>query len=181
MAGDDSKKSTEWVLADFAIRVGVQSTTRYRKGTGAKKFIRSNNPAPARQSSGRKGGICSSKTKLHRQRAGRMEQMEPGLSSSYHHGIDPARRLEFQQHTNARMMDDRARTPLTPPTASALPDSYYFGKSESSYDLLTDNVYKLENVSGIYLDEAPVFGNADVYDTAIDSPVGFLMHGNQHL
>ncbi|PQE29922.1 forkhead domain-containing protein [Rutstroemia sp. NJR-2017a WRK4] len=38
--GDEAKKSTEWVLQEFAIRDGVQSTTRYRKGTGAKRYIR---------------------------------------------------------------------------------------------------------------------------------------------
>ncbi|GAW11694.1 hypothetical protein ANO14919_010440 [Xylariales sp. No.14919] len=43
----DAKKSTEWVLENWAVRDGVQSTTRYRKG----------NPARRNCSSRRRGGV----------------------------------------------------------------------------------------------------------------------------
>ncbi|KAF7559237.1 hypothetical protein G7046_g4916 [Stylonectria norvegica] len=36
-AGGDPKRSTEWVLEDWAVRDGVQSTTRYRKGNQARR------------------------------------------------------------------------------------------------------------------------------------------------
>lgn len=66
--GNESKKSTEWMLADFAVRDGVQSTTRYRKGANTKQSSRSNHPIPARQISGRKGGLCAGKSKSQKRR-----------------------------------------------------------------------------------------------------------------
>ncbi|CZS92461.1 uncharacterized protein RAG0_03023 [Rhynchosporium agropyri] len=36
-SGDNTKKSTEWVLKESAVRNGVQPTTRYRKGAGARR------------------------------------------------------------------------------------------------------------------------------------------------
>ncbi|KAI1827199.1 hypothetical protein F4861DRAFT_436654 [Xylaria intraflava] len=65
----ETKKSTEWVLQDWAIRDGVQSTTRYRRGNpnrrgGSASHHRSQGSSnTARASSGRRGGISSSKNK----------------------------------------------------------------------------------------------------------------------
>lgn len=64
----ESKKNTEWYLTDWAIRDGVQSTTRYRKDNNNRRGGSRNprheggNPS-ARASSGRKGGITASRTK----------------------------------------------------------------------------------------------------------------------
>ncbi|KAK0731996.1 hypothetical protein B0H67DRAFT_640309 [Lasiosphaeris hirsuta] len=54
----DNKKSTEWFLEPWAIKEGVQSTTRYRKGNSSR---RSHHPSPRRDSAyghghGNKGG-----------------------------------------------------------------------------------------------------------------------------
>ncbi|KAI0997062.1 hypothetical protein K3495_g11124 [Podosphaera aphanis] len=46
---DTSKKSTEWALEPFAIKDGVQSTTRYRKGVGLKKYRQPENLRKTRQ------------------------------------------------------------------------------------------------------------------------------------
>ncbi|KAI1752717.1 hypothetical protein F4782DRAFT_546344 [Xylaria castorea] len=64
----DAKKSTVWQLAPFAIRDGVQSTTRYRKGNPARRngsaaYNRSHGNTAARASSSRKSGISTSKNK----------------------------------------------------------------------------------------------------------------------
>ncbi|KAI0457432.1 hypothetical protein F5B21DRAFT_521274 [Xylaria acuta] len=64
----DAKKSTVWQLAPFAVRDGVQSTTRYRKGnptrrSGSAAHNRSHGNIPVRASSGRRGGINTSKAK----------------------------------------------------------------------------------------------------------------------
>ncbi|KAI5927314.1 hypothetical protein F4810DRAFT_706684 [Camillea tinctor] len=63
----DVKKSTEWVLQDWAVRDGVQSTTRYRKGNPGRRAGGSHgrlhgNPS-ARASSGRKGGLSASRAR----------------------------------------------------------------------------------------------------------------------
>ncbi|RYO76320.1 hypothetical protein DL763_010594 [Monosporascus cannonballus] len=63
----ETKKNTEWVLEDWAVTKGVQSTTRYRKGNNSRRggsgHQRVHGNLSARASSGRKGGITASKTK----------------------------------------------------------------------------------------------------------------------
>ncbi|KAI0096926.1 hypothetical protein GGR51DRAFT_566912 [Nemania sp. FL0031] len=61
----ETKKSTEWMLADWAVRDGVQSTTRYRKGNPVRRCISTahHGSASARASSGRKGGINAGKNR----------------------------------------------------------------------------------------------------------------------
>ncbi|KAI0535807.1 hypothetical protein GGR58DRAFT_529072 [Xylaria digitata] len=51
----DTKKSTEWILEEWAIRDGVQSTTRYRKGNPARRR------GAAKASPGRRGGVSKPK------------------------------------------------------------------------------------------------------------------------
>lgn len=74
----EAKKSTEWVLADWAVRNGVQSTTRYRKGNPSRS--RHSNRMPSgghgfhygfengrvstKATSGRKGGCATSRSRL---------------------------------------------------------------------------------------------------------------------
>ncbi|KAI3324711.1 hypothetical protein HD806DRAFT_543366 [Xylariaceae sp. AK1471] len=64
----EPKKSTEWVLEDWAVRDGVQSTTRYRKGNpsrraGSAAHHRTHGSISSRATSGRRGGISTSKNK----------------------------------------------------------------------------------------------------------------------
>ncbi|KAE8440397.1 hypothetical protein EG329_008166 [Mollisiaceae sp. DMI_Dod_QoI] len=185
--GDDSKKSTEWVLEPFAIKDGVQSTTRYRKGTSSKKLPRPSDhnqqqhhhhPAPARQSSGRKGGICASKTKLQRQRTKEdRERMNfdarcgsgsgsgSGLGSVRSASrIDSARRAQFERQTRAHISNDRRqRSPLTPPAGEMASPAPYFSSfpkvEQEQMDVPFEDVYALEDCQGVYLDDGPLFSN----------------------
>ncbi|KAI8948570.1 hypothetical protein F4801DRAFT_581327 [Xylaria longipes] len=64
----DAKKSTVWQLAEFAVRDGVQSTTRYRKGNPARRsgsaaHNRSHGSTTGRASSVRGGGVNTSKNR----------------------------------------------------------------------------------------------------------------------
>jgi hypothetical protein len=79
-ATHDPKKSTEWVLADWAVRNGVQSTTRYRKGNPTRSrghsklmshghgfhygFQHGGTRVSTKATSGRKGGCATSRSKL---------------------------------------------------------------------------------------------------------------------
>ncbi|KAI1334358.1 hypothetical protein F5Y15DRAFT_294335 [Xylariaceae sp. FL0016] len=80
----DNKKSTEWVLEDWAVNEGVQSTTRYRKGTSNRRQASSHHrvggPLSARATSGRKGGITASKTKAANNRRHTSNQ---GINHAY--------------------------------------------------------------------------------------------------
>ncbi|KAH7156457.1 hypothetical protein EDB81DRAFT_880774 [Dactylonectria macrodidyma] len=83
-AGRDAKRSTEWVLADWAIKNGVQSTTRYRKGTATRTRGHRNKTGHAFQNghqqgghqistkaiSGRKGGNAASRAKMRSRQNG---------------------------------------------------------------------------------------------------------------
>ncbi|KAM0441094.1 hypothetical protein ACHAPT_000399 [Fusarium lateritium] len=81
--GGDPKRSTEWRLTDWAIRDGVQSTTRYRPANSARRamgskvqhhpynshghghgFQQHGNPISTKAISGRRGGCATSKSKL---------------------------------------------------------------------------------------------------------------------
>ncbi|KPM45916.1 hypothetical protein AK830_g566, partial [Neonectria ditissima] len=59
----NAKRSTEWILTDWAIRDGVQSTTRYRKDAPARNSQRAGN---------RKGGCKSSRVKTRAHPYGHM-------------------------------------------------------------------------------------------------------------
>ncbi|KAI1420180.1 hypothetical protein F5Y12DRAFT_792100 [Xylaria sp. FL1777] len=69
----DTKKSSEWVLEAWAIRNGVQSTTRYRKGNptrrGGSTNHRSNGNISVRASSGRRGGVNTKNKTIGTRRA----------------------------------------------------------------------------------------------------------------
>ncbi|KAI1641355.1 hypothetical protein F4809DRAFT_5774 [Biscogniauxia mediterranea] len=81
----EPKKSTEWVLEDWAVRDGVQSTTRYRKGNpgrraGSGSHGRLHGNPSARASSGRKGGLSASRARAaHHKRHIAHHQNHPQL------------------------------------------------------------------------------------------------------
>lgn len=155
VSGDETKKSTEWVLEGFAIKDGVQSTTRYRKGTNNKRLMRSDNPTPARQISGRKGGICASKTKLHRQKMITDERRDRRSTSR----IRTPRRLQL--HRRSPAMARRQMTPLTPPNLENISSPYFVPKGEP-LDPPYEDVYGLEDVQGIYADDHPIFSSGQL-------------------
>jgi hypothetical protein len=142
------------VLEHFAVKDGVQSTTRYRKGTGAKKFMKSENPAPARQSSGRKGGISASKTKLLRQRV-RDERNDPRRS------LQRYDILRSQYPTSARSnIVHRHNSPSTPPAHEHmnLASPYFHPNPKAEqFERPLDETCGLGDVQGVYVDGGPVF------------------------
>ena len=143
------------MLEDFAIRDGVQSTTRYRKGTGNKKGARSDNPTPARQTSGRKGGLCASKSKLQRQKI--KDDREDRRSTTR---AEASRQLRLQR--NSRVVAQRQMTPLTPPNLENVASPYFFPKNEP-LDLPYEDIYGLEDVQGVYVDDhGPLFCNGQL-------------------
>ncbi|TVY40992.1 Fork-head transcriptional regulator [Lachnellula subtilissima] len=160
-SGDETKKSTEWVLEEFAIKDGVQSTTRYRKGTGAKKFMKTENPAPSRQSSGRKGGISASKTKMQRQQ---QRSMSGTHRSRHGHGYEFLRsHFPTQRHSS----------PPTPPTHENIPGAgcnpYFFPKQQ--LEMPYEDMCGLQDVQGVYIDDhGPIFANNHDYASADGLP-----------
>jgi hypothetical protein len=151
-------------LEEFAVRDGVQSTTRYRKGTGNRKAARSENPTPARQTSGRKGGLCASKTKLQRQKT--KEDRADRRST------DTSRQLQL--HRNSRAVPRRQTSPLTPPNVENVSSPYFFPKSEP-LDVPYEDIYGLEDVQGVYVeDHEPLFSNGQPspFDSKYHLPVG---------
>jgi hypothetical protein len=149
--GDDTKKSTEWVLEDFAIKDGVQSTTRYRNT--AKKSTRMDNPVSARQSSGRKGGVGGSKNITQKQRA--KEDRSVIRRPTPRVGIPTP--ISYPGRVYAT---PRQRSPLTPPHPEhVLSSSPYFFPKHEQYDLPFENMCGLEDVQGVQIDDSPLFSN----------------------
>ncbi|KAG0652188.1 Forkhead box J3 [Hyphodiscus hymeniophilus] len=151
LSGDETKKSTEWVLEDFAVKDGVQSTTRYRKRTGNLRFTKSENPAPSRQSSGRRGGISASKTKSSRQRVRDDRSEAIGLMQRLDTGRQP-----YQQQSRSRVPRDFSpMTPCPEDLSSATP---FFSPKSESFEVPYEDMC-LEDVQGVYVDDGPLFSN----------------------
>jgi len=86
--GDETKKSTEWVLEDFAIKDGVQSTTRYRQG-----------------------GIITRQTNLRRRVKGELPRSRRSTQTIFN-----GRRGVFQDYQEMARTAQRHTSPLTPPS-----------------------------------------------------------------
>ncbi|KAM0329530.1 hypothetical protein ACHAQA_004839 [Verticillium albo-atrum] len=93
----EARKATEWVLEDWALRDGVQSTTRYRpKGINSSKRGRQsprsrhvtyhanpkhpNNSRPGRAVSGERGGVATSRGKRRSRRGAQSTAAAAALS-----------------------------------------------------------------------------------------------------
>ncbi|APA09913.1 hypothetical protein SS1G_05834 [Sclerotinia sclerotiorum 1980 UF-70] len=150
--GEETKKSTEWVLEDFAIKSGVQSTTRYRKGTGSKKYAKAEStPSRHNYNAMRKSSFHSNgKGKLLRQR-GREDpnprRMIPTSSRS-----EPARYPGSQLH--ASNVNSVSRSPRrSPPTpAPEGPGIYSPVIKEENYNPAYD-LYRFEDCQGVLPDD----------------------------
>jgi hypothetical protein len=139
-------------LEEFAVRHGVQSTTRYRKGTGNKKAARSDNPTPARQTPGRKGGLCASKMKLQR-----LKTTEDRADRRSTPRIDTSRQLQLNR--SSRAVTRRQALPLTPPNLENVSSPYCFSQG-TPLDVPCEDIYGLEDVQGVYVeDHEPIFSN----------------------
>ncbi|ESZ98752.1 hypothetical protein SBOR_0858 [Sclerotinia borealis F-4128] len=160
--GEETKKSTEWVLEDFAIRDGVQSTTRYRKGIGNKKYVKAESntsqsyPSRHNYTAIRKPSFHSvSKGKLQRQR-GRDDpisrRMIPTSSRS-----ESARYSSGQFHASNVTSVSRSprRSPLTPVPERA--GTYSPVIKEENYNPAYE-LYSLEDCQGVLPDDHdPIF------------------------
>lgn len=143
-------------MEDFAIKDGVQSTTRYRKGTGIKKFFRSDNPAPARQTSGRKGGISAGKSKNQRARV-KDDRLDLRRVTSR---VGEERRQNFNHDVKTPQPNHRQISPLTP-TGSMPSSSPYFIPKQEPFEIPYEDMCGLDDVQGVYLDDTPLFsGNS---------------------
>ncbi|CAJ2500644.1 Uu.00g034970.m01.CDS01 [Anthostomella pinea] len=119
----ETKKSTEWVLEDWAVTDGVQSTTRYRKGNPSRRggpgsHGRSHGNPSARASSGRKGGITASKTKAAASRRSTANRTHrPGFLGSHSDHLHESmydRSAAYHYVSNGR--DAAVTPPETDPT-----------------------------------------------------------------
>lgn len=120
---------------------------------GNKKFTKSDNPTPARQTSGRKGGLCASKTKSQRQKV-----KEDRIDRRPAPRLDASRHLQFHHNTRARVTY-RQVSPLTPPNLENISSPYFFPKGEQ-LDLPYEDICGLEDVQGVYVDDhGPLFDN----------------------
>ncbi|KAI8624782.1 hypothetical protein F5Y19DRAFT_480274 [Xylariaceae sp. FL1651] len=175
----ETKKSTEWVLEDWAVRQGVQSTTRYRKGNpsrrgGSAAHHRAHGNISARASSGRKGGISASKTKAAATRRSMLSRTaNPDLFSGPPepvHNTMYNRPLNYHYTANSigshttpadvnhpDMMFRNHMNTTTLPTTSNGHTYPYNGSishnhmvSNYSQQIHPSTIYSLESVAGIY-------------------------------
>ncbi|KAL7620748.1 hypothetical protein AAE478_009746 [Parahypoxylon ruwenzoriense] len=126
----EAKKSTEWVLEDWAVH-GVQSTTRYRsKGTSNRRggapgsHARAQSNLSGRANSGRKGGLCASKSKAAATRRAVLNRHHAsviaGATSSPHdsgrHQLHQSRGMIFGHPIEFQYPVTNVRAePITPP------------------------------------------------------------------
>ncbi|KAI1314260.1 hypothetical protein F5Y03DRAFT_402484 [Xylaria venustula] len=80
------KKSAEWVLADWAVKEGVQSTTRYRKGSpsrrGGSLTQRRQKKISMRSASGRRGANNNNNNNNNKGKAVETRPIDPALVST---------------------------------------------------------------------------------------------------
>ncbi|KAI9648537.1 hypothetical protein NHQ30_003172 [Ciborinia camelliae] len=160
--GEETKKSTEWVLEDFAVRDGVQSTTRYRKGTSSKKYAKTEStpsqsyPSRHNYNAIRKPSLHSiGKGKLQRQRVREdptSRRMLPTCSRS-----EPTKYPGSHSYASNMASDSRSprRSPLTPAPESS--GTYSPAIKEENYNPAYDD-YRFEDCQGVLLDDQdPIF------------------------
>ena len=83
--GHSRKANSVWILTEYAVKNGVQSTTRYRKHGGSKRGGANRAPAVQRQRSGAKGGRAAcraARLRRQEQHEHRSANYSPGTPSS---------------------------------------------------------------------------------------------------
>ncbi|KAI1503019.1 hypothetical protein F5X99DRAFT_407577 [Biscogniauxia marginata] len=119
----EPKKSTEWVLEDWAVRDGVQSTTRYRKGNpsrraGAGSHLRLHGNPSARASSGRKGGLSASRARAahhRRHMTHHPHQLRMPNSPFLNSQRDPMNEVFYGRSLGYHYDSNTRDEPVTPP------------------------------------------------------------------
>lgn len=188
----EPKKSTEWVLEDWAVREGVQSTTRYRpKNNSGRRALSGSHPRgqgqqnlSARASSGRKGGITASRTRIAANRAAlrrrRYDELMSSQLPSNNYQRSPG---YYSRHPSMDYAPPPRGEPVTPPDVSAgnilFADAlhtqamaqgghhgYYFGPAQTHRHLHQapapaypgPEAYRIENTAAVY--DAPLVHQA---------------------
>jgi hypothetical protein len=145
-SGDDTKKTSEWVLEPFAIKNGVTPTTRYRP-KHPKKAVRTGKTGKLlslRVESGRKGGQATGKTKSNIRRPRDLQHISAQSDFGTHQ--PPATNGVGGAPSN------RHNSPSTPPGID-LPPSNHKYEHRPFNDTMT-----LSDVKGIYnLNSDPLF------------------------
>ncbi|KFY05055.1 hypothetical protein O988_00313 [Pseudogymnoascus sp. VKM F-3808] len=163
-----AKKTSEWVLADWAITDGVTPTTRYRKTT-SKKSARPDSHAAmnaSRQNAGKKGGSMTGRTKTLRMAQGRGLGFDGQALRARDAERDREARRERKRYHQLRTMatppqEDLEQRPFSPttPTAAAgmnVANPYYF--KDAAFEAMDMAVYDMGHVQGVYTgDDGPVF------------------------
>ena len=147
-------------MEDFAIRDGVQSTTRYRKGNGSKKSVKYDTQVPSRQIPSRRGGLCGGKAKDYRQRA-REDRSE--LRHAAYPRPDTERCLQYHPDHEPipQQFATRQISPLTPKHESLSLGSPFFHSHPHLKHEHSDISY--ENLQNYSL--------GDVHDVCGDGPL----------
>ncbi|QSZ29383.1 hypothetical protein DSL72_003897 [Monilinia vaccinii-corymbosi] len=158
--GEKTKKSAEWVLEDFAIKRGVQSTTRYRReAAGAKADSAPKQKKPSRKRhrhAVRKSSLHSAaKAKRQRQKKRKHSASRRMLPKSS--GSEPAGYPGSYFHTSNMTSDAGSprRSPLTP--APETFGTYSPAIKEESYTPAY-GFYRFEDSQGVLPDDqGPLF------------------------
>ncbi|KAL5345744.1 hypothetical protein ACLOAV_009498 [Pseudogymnoascus australis] len=163
-----AKKTSEWVLADWAITDGVTPTTRYRKTTSKKSARLDSHGAmnASRQNAGKKGGSMASRTKTLRMSQGRGLGFDGQALRARDAEREREARREKRRYHQLRTMatpphEDLEQRPFSPttPTAAAgmnVANPYYF--KDSAFEGMDVAVYEMGHVQGVYTgDDGPVF------------------------
>ncbi|CAD6441729.1 dc8c2459-97a9-41ee-940f-0d3d8b19f99a [Sclerotinia trifoliorum] len=155
--GEETKKSTEWVLEDFAIRSGVQSTTRYRKGTGSKKYAKAEStPSPNHLS--RHNYNAMRKPSFHSTGKGKLLRQRGREDPSPRRMISTSSRYPGSQF-HASNVNSVSRSPRrSPPTPTPECRGIYSPViKEENYNPAYD-LYRFEDCQGVLPDDhGPLF------------------------
>ncbi|OAF58390.2 hypothetical protein VC83_06400 [Pseudogymnoascus destructans] len=148
-----AKKTSEWVLADWAIADGVTPTTRYRKTTSKRSARLDSHGAmnASRQNAGKKGGSMASRTKTLRMTQGRSLGFDGQALRARDAERDREAHREKRRYHQLRTMatppqEDLEQRPFSPttPTAAAgmnVANPYYF--KDSSFEGMDVAVYDM--------------------------------------
>ncbi|KAI9737661.1 MAG: hypothetical protein M1818_005665 [Claussenomyces sp. TS43310] len=152
-SGEDVKKTSEWVLEDFAIKDGVTPTTRYRKNNKP-KGARPHYPAVSRQAAGHAGGTVAARAKSQ-QRSKQDLKPTSGLTRMQRRMDSPAR-YPLISYPNSRHL-----SPTTPTIGEIMPISGPYYMKPVFDGLQYDMDYTCGNVNGILDDGGPLFCQDD--------------------
>lgn len=165
------KKTSEWVLEDWAVKDGVTPTTRYRKKTSSKTHRDAANINTSRQNAGKKGGNAAGRSRQLRMQTRGVHAPSPRDSSTPR---DIDREYEESRKRqrittggeNSNITNNTAAYRCTPPNDEPSTPTfglghgqhsqspYFYAGSNASYEALAmpeqlDNPYSWSQVQGV--------------------------------